>query len=259
MSTYDQIDIDAPNILMLGGFPLLKTTSADLVRHLGEALEANEQHLLFFANTNFIVQCQPLQQSMSEANTLIVNDGVGVDIGTWMIHREKFPENLNGTDFIPLYLNTVQDKARVFLFGAKPGVAESAANTLRNVYGVNVVGTCDGYAQAKNSSQLIADMNQSGANVILVAMGNPAQEKWILDHRQHLDASVFIGVGALLDFLAGNKPRAPRSIQKLRLEWLYRLCLEPTRLLRRYTFDIAVFLALCLRTAKSQRHQPQLR
>lgn len=259
MSTYDQLDINTPDTLMLGGFPLLRTTSTDLAKHLSDVLETNEQHLLFFANTNFIVKCQPLQTSMSQAKTLIVNDGVGVDIGTWIIHREKFPENLNGTDFIPIYLNSVQDKARVFLFGAKPGIAERAANTLRNDYAVNVVGTCDGYAQAKDSNQLIADMNVSGANIILVAMGNPAQEKWILDHRHRLNASVFIGVGALLDFLAGDKPRAPRSIQKLRLEWLYRLCLEPTRLMRRYTFDIAIFLAVCLRAAKGQKNQAQLR
>jgi beta-1,4-glucosyltransferase len=247
------------NILMLGGFPLLQTTSTDLAHQLTQALDSNDQHLLFFANTNFIVKCQPLQKTMRAANTVIVNDGVGVDIGTWLIHRKKFPENLNGTDFIPLYLSRVRDQARVFLFGAKPGIATRAANTLKTDYGVNVVGTCDGYEQAKCSSNLLADMNTSGTNIILVAMGNPAQEKWILDNRHHLNASVFIGVGALLDFLAGDKPRAPRTIQKLRLEWLYRLCLEPTRLLRRYTFDIAIFLALCLRTAKSQKLDTQLR
>lgn len=247
MSAYEKKSAET---LMLGGFPLLRTTTEELATKLEQVLETKQQHLLFFANTNFIVKCQPLQKTMSAANTLIVNDGIGVDIGTWIIHREKFPENLNGTDFIPHYLNSVQTKARVFLFGAKPGIAARAATTLRNDYSVNVVGTCDGYEQAKNSSKLITDMNMSGANIILVAMGNPAQEKWILDHRHRLNASVFIGVGALLDFLAGDKPRAPRVIQKFRLEWFYRLCLEPTRLMRRYTFDIAIFLALCLRTAK---------
>lgn len=239
-----------PDTLMLGGFPLLRTTSPELAQQLGNALKTNEQYLLFFANTNFIVKCQPLQKAMAEANTLIVNDGIGVDIATWIIHREKFPENLNGTDFIPYYLNSVKDKGRVFLFGAKPGIAVRAANKLATDFDVNIVGTCDGYEQAKNSHQLIELINDSGANIILVAMGNPAQEKWILDHRHQLNASVFIGVGALLDFLAGDKPRAPRIIQKLRMEWFYRLCLEPTRLMRRYTLDIGVFLALCLRTEK---------
>ncbi len=258
MTAYALTENFSTDTIMLGGFPLLRTTSSDLVTQLTLAVDTNDQHLLFFANTNFIVKCQPLRKSMSEAKTLIVNDGIGVDIGTWLIHREKFPENLNGTDFIPFYLNSIRDRAKVFLFGAKPGIAVRAANELTKTHGVSVVGTCDGYEQAANVDQVISTMNNSGANVVLVAMGNPAQEKWILDHRHRLNASVFIGVGALLDFLAGDKPRAPRLIQKLRLEWFYRLCLEPTRLVRRYTLDIAVFLILCLKMAKTQRHHAQL-
>jgi len=243
----------ATDILMLGGFPVLRTTADDLQQKLTQPLETGQQHVLFFANTNFIVKCQPLQEAIADATTFIVNDGVGVDIATWLIHRQKFHQNLNGTDFIPCYLQSVKDKARVFLFGAKPGIAERAAQKLRSDFGVNVVGTCDGYQQ--NSHKVIADMNMSGANIILVAMGNPAQENWILSHRHTLDAYVFIGVGALLDFLAGDKPRAPQFIQRLRLEWFYRLCLEPTRLIRRYTFDIAIFLALCIRAGKWQKRE----
>lgn len=239
--------------LMLGGFPVINTTTQELTTRLTEALDNKEKHLLFFANTNFIVKCQTLKKPMAETNTIIVNDGIGVDIATWLIHRKKFQENLNGTDFIPHFLNHANDKARVFLFGAKPGIAERAAETLKRVHGVNVVGVSDGYKSAENFPNLIAEMNTLNANVILVAMGNPAQEKWILDHHHQLSASVFIGVGALLDFLAGDKPRAPQLIQKCRLEWLYRLCLEPTRLLRRYTLDIAVFLALCFNTERSRK------
>ncbi len=257
MTTHAINETEMPDALMLGGFPLLQTTAENLANQLGKVLDTKEQHLLFFANTNFIVKCQSLQKKMSAVNTLIVNDGIGVDIGTWLIHRKKFPENLNGTDFIPRYLSSVKDKASVFLFGAKPSIAQRAAHTLKSTYGVNVVGTCDGYEQAKNASQLIADMNMSGANIILVAMGNPAQEKWILEHHHRLNASVFIGVGALFDFLAGDKPRAPRLVQKFRMEWFYRLCLEPTRLMRRYTLDIAIFLTLCIRTANDSNTKIQ--
>ncbi len=253
MTDYALPDKAYSSPLMLGGFPVMCTTTGELTQTLTKALDNSEKHLLFFANTNFVVKCQPLQTQMSESNTLIVNDGIGVDIATWLIHRKKFPENLNGTDFIPHYLNHANSKARVFLFGAKPGIAERAAQTLKNIHGVNVVGMCDGYRPSTSFGHLIDEMNAANANVVLVAMGNPAQEKWILDYHKKLDASVFIGVGALLDFLAGDKPRAPRIVQKLRLEWLYRLCLEPTRLLRRYTVDIAVFLALCLNSEKTRK------
>ena len=242
----------SPDTLSLGGFPLLRTTATELAQQLQRALETGDTHTLFFANTNFIVKCQPMKEAMSEPRTLIVNDGIGVNIATWLVHRRKFPQNLNGTDFTPQYLHSVRGKARVFLFGGKPGIAQRAADTLKKDFDVEVVGTCDGYEQGRDPEKVITAINAAEANIVLVAMGNPMQEQWILDNRQHTTATVFIGVGALLDFLAGDKPRAPRLVQSLRLEWLYRLCLEPTRLMRRYTIDIAVFLALCLRAGKQQ-------
>jgi beta-1,4-glucosyltransferase len=237
--------------VQLGGFNLSCTTHAALQQRMQEILHGEDQYALLFANTNFIVQCQPLQNEINRSNTIIVNDGIGIDIATWLIHRHTFPENLNGTDFVPHYLHSVREHARVFLLGGKPGVAARAAVTLKEQFGVDVVGTCDGYCQANNIERVLTSINATRANVVLVAMGNPLQEQWILDYRTQLDARVLIGVGALFDFLAGDKPRAPRILQRLRLEWLYRLCLEPSRLLRRYTVDIGVFLALCLRKKHS--------
>jgi beta-1,4-glucosyltransferase len=239
----------ADKYLALGGFKLLRTTGNELEQQLQGHLEQGEQMALFFANTNFIVQCQGLQEQMAQG-TLIINDGIGVDIGTWLVHRTRFPQNLNGTDFIPAFLHSIQQQARVYLFGGKPGIALRAAQSLRNEFGVNVVGTSDGYSQGQDTQALVNQINNSGANVLLVAMGNPLQERWILQQRAHLQVKLLFGVGALLDFLAGDKPRAPDWIRRLRLEWFYRLCLEPARLARRYTLDIGLFLALCLRTGK---------
>ena len=233
-------------IVALGGFPIRRTTSAALVPLLQQKMQ--NQVALFFANTNFIVKCQAHQADMSGDDTVIVNDGIGVDIATWLVHRHTFIENLNGTDFTPLFLQSLGGTARVFLIGAKPGIAQRAAHKLQSDYQINVVGVRNGYDEAKDNEALIAAINSSNANVVLVAMGNPYQEQWILNHRHQLNASVLIGVGALLDFLAGDKARAPALVQKLRLEWFYRLCLEPSRLLRRYTLDIAQFLIICLRT-----------
>jgi beta-1,4-glucosyltransferase len=240
--------------LSLGGFCLTSTTAENLQRQLQCVIEQKQQIPMFFANTNFIVKCQPLRARMVENNALIINDGVGIDIATWLIHRTRFPQNLNGTDFIPEFLYHLRHQARVFLYGGKPGVAERAANTLHNEFNVSVVGTCDGYAQARDVDLLLNAINESKANIVLVAMGNPLQEEWILDHYHKTHANVFIGVGACLDFLAGDKPRAPEWIRRIRMEWCYRLCLEPARLARRYTLDIIVFLSLCLRTGKQITH-----
>jgi beta-1,4-glucosyltransferase len=106
---------------------------------------------------------------------------------------------------------------------------------------------------ALNHATLVESINRSQAEVVLVALGNPIQEEWILANREALDANVVVGVGALFDFWSGDKPRAPLLVQRVRLEWLYRLCLEPRRLLRRYTVDIMAFLVLCNKYREGSR------
>ncbi len=234
-------------ILELGGFPVQSLTAPLLGAKLEQAIDENKQISLFFANTNFVVKCQDIRANIIKSNCVITNDGIGLDIASLLLHGKKFPENLCGSDFVPPFLAGINQKARVFLLGAKPGIAERAAKNIAENLKINVVGTRDGYAQMSNIHEVIADINATQANVVVVAMGNPVQEKWILDHQAKINANVFMGVGALIDFMAGDKPRAPRLVRKFRLEWLYRLCLEPTRLLRRYTWDIGVFLILCIR------------
>lgn len=236
-------------VVALGGFPIIRSDNSTMVGVL-KARMGQGQTALFFANTNFVVKCQPLKEAMRNPDILIVNDGIGLDIASKLVHGKPFIENLNGTDFTPRFLQGISN-ARVFLFGGKPGIAQRAADALKRDYQIQVAGVRNGYDEAKNSAELIAEINASQANVVLVAMGNPYQEQWIMAHRQQLAAPVLMGVGALLDFLAGDKSRAPALVQRLRLEWFYRLCLEPSRLLKRYTIDIAVFLRLCLRQGKS--------
>jgi len=176
----------------------------------------------------------------------IVNDGIGMDIAAYLMRRETFEENLNGTDFTPYLFSGASKPLRVFMLGGKPDVLSKAAEYVRNTLGQTVVGTCDGYAgMGVDGPNLVETINRAQAEIVLVALGNPIQEEWILTNKEALNANVLIGVGALFDFWAGDKPRAPRLVQRVRLEWLYRLCLEPRRLLRRYTVDIVRFLMLC--------------
>ena len=248
----NQMIISEPSVVSLGGFPVQSLTANLLGKKLEQAIDDKEQISLFFANTNFVVKCQDIRESILKSNCVITNDGIGLDIASLLLHKKKFPENLCGTDFVPQFLIDIKHRARVFLLGAKPGIAERAAKNLRDHFGVNVVGTRDGYSQMQDINEVIGDINTSEANIVIVAMGNPLQEKWILDHQHKLHANVFMGVGALIDFLAGDKPRAPAIIRKFRLEWLYRLSLEPTRLLRRYTIDIGIFLALCINAERNK-------
>jgi beta-1,4-glucosyltransferase len=248
----NQMTTGAASTVYLGGFPVQSLTAELLSEKLEQAMDNEQQISLFFANTNFVVKCQDIRESLLKSNCIITNDGIGLDIASLLLHRRKFPENLNGTDFVPQFLIDMKHRARVFLLGAKPGIAERAAKNMQEHLGINVVGTRDGYAQMQNIDEVIDDINACRANVVIVAMGNPLQEKWILDHQHKLHANVFMGVGALIDFLAGDKQRAPALVRKLRLEWLYRLSLEPTRLMRRYTIDIGIFLALCINAERNK-------
>ena len=232
--------------IVLGNFCILNTTAEDLATHLLENLAARCQRIVFFANTNFIMTCRNLLNRMPPDSVLIVNDGVGVDLAALMIARHRFRQNLNGTDFTPYLLRQAGRPLRVYLLGAKPGVVQRAAEYVHRQLGQQVVGLCDGYGGMQDAS-LPSRIAESQPDMLLVALGNPVQEQWILQHRDVLDVPLVMGVGALFDFWAGNKPRAPRLIQSLRLEWFYRLCLEPRRLLRRYTIDVVRFFLYCHR------------
>lgn len=231
--------------IQLGGFAVLKTTSAELAAQLLAQRQLGKQVTLFFANTNFVVQCRDMRRRMAKEGVTIVNDGVGMDIAARLVRGDRFKENLNGTDFMPFLFRQSATPLRVFMVGGKPRVLQKAAQYVARQLGQVVVGTCDGYEGIQTTPHLVETINQAQADVVLVALGNPIQEKWILDHRQRLNAGILTGVGALFDFWAGNKPRAPILVQKMRLEWFYRLCLEPQRLARRYTVDIVKFLKHC--------------
>jgi beta-1,4-glucosyltransferase len=235
------------NTIAIAGFPVTRTDGPTLARRLVSALDTGNKVALLFANTNFIVQCRRQLPHMQDESVIIVNDGVGLDIAAFLLGGGRFLENLNGTDFTPYLFKSCERPLRVFMLGGTQEVLQRAADHARHQLGQEVVGLCDGYADLRERRDLVAAINRCAPDVVLVALGNPIQEQWILAHRQVLDAGIVIGVGALFDFWAGSKARAPALVQAMRLEWLYRLCQEPRRLMRRYTVDIVHFLADCHR------------
>lgn len=238
--------MNSERVLPIAGFPVLEATPKELAGHLLCILRHQQKATLLYANSNFVVKCKALINRMRDDSVIIVNDGVGMDIVARMLHGRSFKANLNGTDFTPYLFNESVRPLRVFLLGGRLDVVMKAAMHVERELGQIVVGYCDGY-QGMQAPGLIERINASGAEVLLVAMGNPLQEAWILENRAALDVPIASGVGALFDFWAGDKPRAPRLVQKLRMEWFYRLCLEPKRLLRRYTLDVLVFFAECFK------------
>ncbi|SMR72749.1 polymer biosynthesis protein, WecB/TagA/CpsF family [Aliiroseovarius halocynthiae] len=170
-------------------------------------------------------------------------DGVGIELAARMdgLH---LAENLNGTDFIPKLLEKAAKMGKsVFLLGAKPGTAQLAAHRLQNdIPGLQIAGTANGYGDMSNEAALITRINESNADILLVALGVPHQETWLARHAQALTPSLLMGVGAFFDFYAGNVRRAPKPVRTAKLEWVWRLAMEPRRMARRYLLGNMTFL-----------------
>ncbi len=164
---------------------------------------------------------------------LCTPDGIGVVYASRMLHN-PVPERVPGFDLTCGLLKSIAKTGEgVFLFGAKPGVAETAKKNLEQKYpGLNVCGTHDGYFKPEDEDGIIDAINQSGAKLLLVCLGAPKQEKWIAAHKDALRVNLCMGVGGALDVFAGTVKRAPEFFIKCNLEWLYRFIKQPSRLNR---------------------------
>ncbi|WP_127597012.1 WecB/TagA/CpsF family glycosyltransferase [Nitratireductor alexandrii] len=174
---------------------------------------------------------------------VVLADGVGVDVAAKILYGAPFPANLNGTDFIPAFLKSQQESLTIGLLGASRDNVERAAARLQAMmpqHRVTVIH--DGFFDTAAEDEILARLGRLRPDVLLVAMGVPRQEYWI-DGRLSADhCTTAFAVGALFDFLSGAVPRAPSWVRWLRLEWLFRLGLEPSRLWRRYIVGNPLFL-----------------
>lgn len=160
-----------------------------------------------------------LQKILNSA-ALVVPDGAGT---VWAARHLGFdcPERVAGVDLVT---NLLQKSYRFYFFGAAEGVARKAAEKFPNVVGVR-----NGFFSPADESEILADINSKRVDILLVGLGVPKQEKWIFSNLPKLNVPVCIGVGGTFDVLAGNVKRAPRWMQRAKLEWLFRAMLQPSR------------------------------
>ncbi|AEB12558.1 WecB/TagA/CpsF family glycosyltransferase [Marinithermus hydrothermalis] len=126
---------------------------------------------------------------------------------------------------------------RVFYLGGEPGVAELAANKLKEKYPCLQIRTHHGYFDWSESDDILKLISEWSPQLLLVGMGMPRQEHWVIDFYERISANVILNAGACFDYLAGAKPTPPRWLGKIGLEWLYRLFTEPKRLFKRYLVE----------------------
>jgi alpha-1,3-mannosyltransferase len=224
--------------------PVGVTTVPEAVALLDDRMEAKNPSTVIFANAHTLNQAMSSDKTLAALRRSIVfNDGIGVDIASRLLFGKSFPENMNGTDFVPRYLKSTRHQLRIFLLGGVPGIAERAAEHLSRVAPQHqVVGCSHGYLSPRGTAEVVEKIRLSQADLLLVAMGDPKQELWLTEYLPHTGCRLGIGVGALFDFMAGAVPRAPAWVQSIRLEWLYRMMQEPRRLWRRYLVGMPMFL-----------------
>ncbi len=167
---------------------------------------------------------------------LVVADGMGI-IWASRILRRPFPERVAGSDLLPLLAERCARRGyRLFLLGAAPGVAEQAARALQQRSpGLSIAGTYAGSPAPAEAEHILGLIRAARPDVLAVAYGAPRQDLWIRQHARALGeagVSVALGVGGTFDFLAGRVPRAPRWIQRVGLEWAFRVFCQPKRIWR---------------------------
>lgn len=174
---------------------------------------------------------------------LVLPDGIGIKIGSDMLGT-PLKQNVNGTDLFPRMCEMFGVRGtKVFLLGGQPGVAEGVGQVIqKNWPGAQVVGTRDGFFTLAQEGEVVAQVRDSGAEVLLVARGVPMQDIFIDRHLDMFGVRIAMGVGGLFDFVSGRIPRAPQWMRDIGLEWFFRLMQEPGRMWRRYLVGNFTFL-----------------
>jgi exopolysaccharide biosynthesis WecB/TagA/CpsF family protein len=201
-----------------------------------------------------IATAEPSHREVLRRADLVLNDGKGVMLGARILGR-RFPADLHGNRFTPLILDAAARNGwRVFLLGGAPGVVERAAERLAETYaGLEIAGTHHGFFAEADEDSIGEKIAAAETGLLLVGMGMPLQERWLDRNLHRTRARLGVTVGAFFDFQAGVVPRAPSWMNRLGVEWVFRLVKEPRRLWRRYLIGNPLFLYRVL-TQRIGRH-----
>lgn len=205
-------------------------------------------------NKRFIVTANPeifvkgdknphIADILTSKDTTVVADGISIVKGA---KKLKMPpcERITGVDIAKKLIELCDENAKsIYLFGAMPDVLKTLTEVLRSDYGnAKIAGSTDGYVE--NKDEIFEEIKELSPDVVLVALGVPAQEELIFKHLNDFEKGIFVGVGGSFDVLSGCKKRAPKFFIKHNLEWAYRIIKEPKRLKRFFDNNVRFMLTL---------------
>lgn len=245
MLTEKTSEISHTNVAFLFGVPITICSLDMGIRLIEEIIKEKRPKLVVLANAHTLnLACElELYRKVLKNAGLILRDGTGVG---WALRRKgsKPGHNFVGTDFIPVFCKRTNGKKyKLFMLGARPGLAERAAKTIKRLAPeIQITGCHHGYFNDRQRYGIINKVNQTNSDILLVAMGNPKQEIWIESCLEEINVPACIGVGALFDYLSGHMVRAPRWVLNAGMEWVFRLAVEPKRLWKRYVIGNLKFI-----------------
>jgi N-acetylglucosaminyldiphosphoundecaprenol N-acetyl-beta-D-mannosaminyltransferase len=208
-------------------------TNAQTLALIETFIASGRPHQLATVNPEFVVEAQhdeAFRQIINNA-TLALPDGIGLLKAARFLKTTPLPERVSGSDLVVRLAELSHQKGyRIYFLGAREGVAEKAIEKLKARYpNLQVAGCYAGSPAFEENEAIVQRVLSTRPDILLVAYGAPKQDKWIAHNLQRLQIPVCIGVGGSFDFIAGETKRAPRWVQRLHLEWLHRLMMQPWR------------------------------
>lgn len=229
------------------GVPFDPVTTSEAIARIEEMVASRMPHYLVTANVDFLVQAQAdveLRRILLDAH-LVLCDGTPILWASRLLGN-RLPERVAGADLAPLLIQVAaQKKYRLFFLGATPESAARAVARMRTAYPALII--AGHYSPPFNTllefdhEEIKRRIFEAKPDLLFVAFGCPKAEKWMAMHYRSLGVPVAAGVGATIDFLAGQVKRAPMWMRRSGTEWLFRLAQEPRRLFGRYAKDLWVF------------------
>lgn len=191
--------------------------------------------LIVAPNVEFIMTAQKDKEFFDILNCakLATPDSIGIEIAA-KLQKKPLKQRIPGQAYFRKVLEVGEKEGWTFYFlGGKGNTVQKAIENVKKIYpNIQIIGFHEGFFEENPEEEVIKEINQLQPNVLFVAMGAPAQEKWIDKHKHELKVDVAAGQGGTFDYEAGNIKRAPKWIQKIGLEWLWRLILQPSRITR---------------------------